>query len=338
MAAAEVVTAGEAMLLLVADPGVPLASAHGFRAAAAGAETNVAVGLARLGHRVEWLGRLGDDPAGQAVLRRLRADGVGTTRVRLDPDAPTGLLLRDSHPARAIEVQYARAGSAASRLRPEELDPDLLSDVRLLHVTGITAMLSASCRASVTRLLELARAAGTAVSLDPNLRRQLGTPQRWRAVVGPLLPQADLVFAGADELAVLTGRPAAEAATDLVSAGVGTVVVKGADKSATAHTGAGTAVQPAFDVPAVDPVGAGDAFAAGYLSAWLRGLPTARALAEGAAAAALAVQCVTDTDGLPDRMGLDRMLAAHGTGARLSGTTRAASTDTGAATVDTVHR
>ncbi|CAL9346816.1 2-dehydro-3-deoxygluconokinase [Streptomyces sp. enrichment culture] len=312
--APEVVTCGEAMLLMVAEPGVPLDRAVAFRRSVAGAESNVAAGLARLGHRARWIGRVGDDPAGRAVLSQLRADGIDVAYADVDAQAPTGLLLRDSHPARAIDVQYYRAGSAASRLTPGALRPEMVQGARLVHLTGITPMLSQDAHLATVRLMELAREAGAAVSFDPNVRLRLAPPDRWRAVVAPLLHRADLVLAGADELDLLDGDGGPGGAVErLLASGVTGVVVKHRDKSASYTTAARTwGPQPAHPVPLVDPVGAGDAFAAGFLSGWLRDVPYDRALAEAAAVAALAVQCVSDVDGLPDRAGLARALAGFG--------------------------
>ncbi|NGN69329.1 sugar kinase [Streptomyces sp. A7024] len=309
--APEAVTCGEAMLLMLAEPGVPLERAVAFRRSVAGAESNVAAGLARLGHHARWLGRLGADPAGEAVLRELRADGVDVAYVDRDAEAPTGLLLRDSHPARAIDVQYYRAGSAASRLAPEHIRAEALEGARLLHISGITPMLSPSAAEATAKLIELARAGGTTVSFDPNVRRKLAAPAAWAATVGPLLAEADLILAGEDELELLTGSDADEAAAELLRGRAHTVVLKRTDHSATALTAdGGSYQQPHFSVPLADPVGAGDAFAAGYLSAWLRGLPAQRALAEAACVAALVVQAATDTDGLPSAAARDRALAA----------------------------
>src|SRR4051794_12898586 len=122
----EAITCGEAMLLMLAEPGMPLDHAVSFRRSVAGAESNVAQGLARLGHWARWIGRVGDDPVGEAVLRALRADGVDVSGAEMDPRAPTGLLLRDSHAQRAIDVQYYRSGSAASLLAPDQIRVEML--------------------------------------------------------------------------------------------------------------------------------------------------------------------------------------------------------------------
>ncbi|MEU6082734.1 sugar kinase [Streptomyces sp. NPDC047108] len=299
------------MLLLLAEPGIPLDRAVHFRRSVAGAESNVAAGLARLGHPTRWIGRVGADPAGEAVLRELRADGVDVTFAEVDEHAPTGLLLRDSHPARAIDVQYYRAGSAASRMAPEHLRREALEGAGLVHLSGITPMLSPTAAEATVRLIELARAAGVTVSFDPNVRRKLGGPEQWAGTVGPLLREADVVLAGEEELELLTARPADEAAAELLDAGrARTIVIKRTDHSATAVTGGARWTQRPFEVPLADPVGAGDAFAAGYLSGRLRGLSEPEALAEGACVAALVVQAPADTDGLPTAAARDRALAA----------------------------
>lgn len=307
----EAVTCGEAMLLMLAEPGMPLDRAATFRPSVAGAESNVAQGLARLGHWARWIGRVGDDASGEAVMSRLRADGVDVSCAEMDPSAPTGLLLRDSHSRRPIDVQYHRAGSAASYLSPAQITPEALLGARVVHVSGITPMLSESAAHATRALIEGARKTGAAVCFDPNVRRKLGTEHEWMRVVGPLLREADMVLAGADELELLLGGGAEESAKALLSLGrTDTVVVKRNDHTAVAITKDGQWTQAPFDVPVTDPVGAGDAFTAGWLSAWLRGLGPERSLAEAACVAALAVQTPSDTDGLPTAAGRDRALAA----------------------------
>jgi 2-dehydro-3-deoxygluconokinase len=298
----DVLTAGEAMLLLLAEPGQRLAHATALHVSVAGAEANVSIALTRLGHRVRWLGRVGADPPGERVLRTLRAEGVDSSRVAVDPSAPTGLLLRDSHRDRVIDVRYYRTGSAATRWAAADVHASLLVGVRAVHVTGVTAMLSQSCHAAVTRLLDLAHEANAHISIDPNVRHRLAPPDQWAQRVGPLLARADLVFAGTDELALVLGPAAPQR---LLDAGVSTVVVKQPDKTVTAHSPDGQWTEPPQPVSAVDPVGAGDAFAAGYLSAWLDGLAMPQRLHRAAVVASFAVQRAGDIEGLPTRVDLD---------------------------------
>ncbi|GLZ31712.1 sugar kinase [Lentzea sp. NBRC 105346] len=284
---------GEAMRLLVAEPGVSLRRARTFRACVAGAESNVAVGLARLGHRVRFLSRVGGDPTGAAVLATLKAEDVDVSAVDTDSGGYTGILLRDSHPSRAIEVQYHRAGSAAAGLTARYVREQGLDGARLVHVSGITPMLSDDARAATAELLAMARAEGATISFDPNVRRRLAAPECWRETLAPLIVQADLVFAGADELRIM-----GMSAHDLKAQAV---VVKHRDHSCQIVTPAGTWHLPSAATTVVDPVGAGDALVSGYLSAWLRGAGPESALRRGLASAASVVACVTDIEGLPDQ-------------------------------------
>jgi len=295
----DVVTFGEAMALMLAEPGVPLRRAHTFRRQVAGAESNVAIGLARLGHRVGWFGRVGADAFGDAVLGALRAEGVDVSRAVVDPEAPTGLLARDCSAARPTEVAYYRRGSAGSRLRPSDVDTGYLGTARWLHVTGITPVLSDGAAAATEAAVRAAHAAGVRVCLDPNIRRRLADPARAAALLRPLLGYADLVVAAEDEADLLG---------DL---GPGLVVIKRGSHGARA----GDIEVPAIRVPEVDTVGAGDAFAAGLLSALLRAAPLDVALREASAVAALCVAAPGDTDGLPTAAERDAYLAG---GARVT--------------------
>lgn len=312
--AVDVVTFGEAMVLLLAEPGVPLRAAGSFRRSVAGAEANVAIGLARLGHRVAWFGRVGDDAFGEVVLRTLRAEGVDTAGARVEPGeggAVTGLLLRDCHADRGIDVVYHRAGSAGSRLGPGDVDAALVGGARLLHVTGITPVLSDSARAATHAAIHAARAGGTAVSFDPNLRGKLCPPERAAEILRPLAARADIVLTGEDEAAVLSGRADPRAATEwFLEQGAALVATKAGASGARVTDGTGTWERAAAPVHAVDPVGAGDAFGAGFLSAWLRGLAAARCLEEGVAVAGLVVTVPGDTDGLPSPSERDAAVAA----------------------------
>src|ERR671920_1390575 len=139
-----VVTAGETMVLVVPSAPGRLRHASGVTLSIGGAESNVAIGLSRLGVQAGWVSALGDDELGELVLHRIRAEGVDTSAVRRVPDRPTGLYLREEV-AGALRVHYYRRGSAASTLAPGAFDPSALEGVAFLHLTGITGALSAEC-------------------------------------------------------------------------------------------------------------------------------------------------------------------------------------------------
>jgi 2-dehydro-3-deoxygluconokinase len=309
--APEAVTLGEAMVLLLGEPGMPLAAAGSYRRSVAGAESNVAIGLARLGHRVGWVGRVGNDTFGQVVLRRLRAEGVDVRGVRLDP-AATGVLIRDCVGDRPVEVLYHRRESAGAQLTAADIDPAYVGAARVVHLSGVTALLGAGPRAAAARAIDVARDAGTRVCFDANIRRRLAAPGRAQELIAPLAARADIVLATEDEAGVLSGRAGDDAAADwFLERGARLVVIKRGERGSWATDGTRRWEQPAWPATTIDPVGAGDAFAAGLLSAWLRDRAPQLALAEAAAVAALCVGVPTDVDGLPGAAERDARMAGE---------------------------
>jgi 2-dehydro-3-deoxygluconokinase len=270
-----------------------------------GAETNVAIGLARLGHRAGWVGRVGDDEFGSFVRRTLGGEGVIAEAI-VDHERPTGVMFLERRVADVSRVAYYRAGSAASALTAADLLPALRAATpRILHVTGITPALSDSAAAATIAAVREARDSGVLVSFDVNFRSKLWAAEEARPVLTELAGLAEVVFASDDELALVTdsrhGSDEAAAVGELVARGVDQVVLKRGAAGATAwFAGAPTSV-PARPVPVVDTVGAGDAFTAGYLSALLDGLPVPERLHRGAVLGAFAVSAPGDWESLPTR-------------------------------------
>ncbi|WP_229401424.1 sugar kinase [Micromonospora okii] len=302
----EAVTVGETMAVLSPADAVPLERAERVRLGVGGAESNVAVGLAGLGHRVAWVSRVGDDPFGRRVTREIAAAGVDVGSVAVDPNAPTGVYFKD--PA-AAGVHYYRAGSAASRLGPGALDDPRLAGARLLHLSGVTPALSESCRALVEHAVGDRPLPDALVSFDVNHRPALWPAGRAADVLRALADRADVVLVGLDEAQRLWGV-ADPADLRRLLPGPRTVVVKDGDVGATALPRTGPTVYvPALRAPVVEPVGAGDAFAAGYLSAVLRGLDQAAALRCGHLVAVRALAVPGDCAPPPDRRSLDEAVA-----------------------------
>jgi 2-dehydro-3-deoxygluconokinase len=315
----QVVTLGECLASMVATTLGPLAEATTFERHVAGAEANVAVGLARLGHTVAYVGRVGADGFGTAIVRRLRGEGVDVTHVATDPDARTGVMIRERRTVGSAEVIYHRAGSAAARIAPDDIDRaadgGVFEGARWLHLTGITPALSDSARAATVRARDVARDAGLTVSLDINLRRRLWSDEIAGPTLRDLTAGVDVVLGSPDELAVIAdSEPAtdpAELAAAVATLGPATVVAKlGPDGALGLESGATPVHVPALAVGAVvDPVGAGDAFCAGFIAGRLDGVGHETALRMGNACGALAVAAVGDQAGLPDRAELGRLLA-----------------------------
>jgi 2-dehydro-3-deoxygluconokinase len=262
-----------------------------------GAESNLAIALSRLGVSAGWVSLLGDDEPGQLVLDRIRGEGVDTSRVQRVRDLPTGLYLRERVGPDA-RVYYYRRGSAASTMAPETFDADYLEDAEFLHLTGITPALSEECRVFT---LWAARESGTRVSFDVNYRSRLWSPEEARAFVEEILPSVGILFVGDDEARALWGRDDEGLVRELAAAGPREVVLKRGKEGSLALVEGRVITQPAFRVEEVDPVGAGDAFDAGYLAGHLWGLPPEERLRAANAMGALSVATLGDYEGLPDK-------------------------------------
>ena len=299
----DVVTFGETMAAL--RSGGPLRLGGNMSLSVAGAESNVAIGLARLGHRTAWIGRVGDDEFGALILRTLRAENVDVTGALVDTSRPTGLIVFEQRLSDVTRVLYYRTGSAGSALDTADVSA---AAGPVLHLTGITPALGATAAQAALAGARRAREAGAIVSLDVNYRARLWSAAQARAGLRPLAALASLIFASEAELAVLAGDPARgpdAAAGKLLGQGVQAVVVKRGARGATSYTADGARSVPARTVRAVDVIGAGDAFVSGYLSGVLDGLDEVGRLRRGTDVSAFAVSCAGDWEGLPTRAELD---------------------------------
>jgi 2-dehydro-3-deoxygluconokinase len=302
-----VITAGETMALVVPPSPGRLRHATSLSLSIGGAESNVAIGLARLGVPASWISVLGDDELGELVLHRLRAEGVDTRAVKRIPDRPTGLYLREDVAGR-LRVYYYRNGSAAATLSPQAFEDSILQGASFLHLTGITGALSPQCADFLHWAASSAREAGVRVSYDVNYRSRLWEPSAARAATEALLPLVDLLFVGDEELDALWGWERDVALERLSQAGPDEVIVKLGARGCTALINGELLTSAGFPARQLDPIGAGDAFAAGYLAASLWGWAPDKRLRTANAMGAFCVQNLGDYEGLPSRRELDAFL------------------------------
>ena len=295
----DVITVGETMVLGVPPRPGRLRHAGGLELKIGGAESNLAVALSRLGLSAGWAGYLGDDEPGQLVLDRIRAEGVDTSRVRRIKEHPTGLYLREQVGA-DVRVYYYRQGSAASTMQRDAFDAVYLSGAKFVHLTGITPALSEDCRAFVLWAAREARASGARVSFDVNYRSKLWGTDEAREFVEEILPKVYLLLAGDEETRALWGRDDEGFVRELARRGPEEVVLKRGGAGSLALVEDEGLEHPAFTVSEVDPVGAGDAFAAGYLAGHLWGMTADKRLRVANAMGALSVATLGDYEGLPD--------------------------------------
>jgi 2-dehydro-3-deoxygluconokinase len=281
---------GETMAMVSPVIAAPVADAEDFLVDAGGAESNVAAHVAALGHRAVWFSRLGADALGRRIARQLSARGVDVSRVVYDGTRRTGLYVKDP----GNGVLYYRDGSAASALC--ELDADAVSfeGVDLLHVSGITAAISPTAAAFLERVIARAHEHGVRVSFDVNHRAPLWDAATAAPALLELARSADIVLVGRDEAETLWGTVDAADVRALLPE-VGELVVKDGSVGATVYTGADEVFEPALVVEVVEAVGAGDAFAGGYLAGRLSDHSLADRLRAGHARAARTLQTTADS-------------------------------------------
>lgn len=297
-----VLTCGEALVLLQPVERGRLISVHQFQTRVAGAELNFSIGLARLGIPVGFLGAVGADPFGDLVVRTLAGEGVDTTGVERLPH-PTGIFFKEWFGIGPDpNVYYYRHQSAGSLWDPNvEASEALLEEANWFHTSGITFMIGPKSRHSAEALVMACHARGISVSLDLNLRRKLGAPEAWRAVLEPLLSACDVIFASQEELRAVLGTDDPRILVDrgLISEHQALVVKTGQD-GAWAFVSDKRFSAPSFPVDTiVDRVGAGDGFAAGVIAARLKGWPWERALSLGNLIGAFAIAHPGDYEGYP---------------------------------------
>lgn len=270
----DVVTLGETMVLFQPSSQGKITDSQYFLKSIGGAESNVALALARLNHPVRWISKLGNDPFGKLILRTLQAENVNVEHVITDSENPTAVFFKEARPLRDPAVYYYRKHSAASHLSIDDFDDQWLLGARHLHMTGITPALSHDTFLLTEAIMKRARELGLTVSFDPNIRFKLWSKEEAKEKLLRLLPYSTIFMPGEDELAFL--YPEVESTEDAIKQihelGVDLIVIKKGEQGSYASLKGKTIVKPAFKIEhVIDSVGAGDAFCAGLLHELLKG-------------------------------------------------------------------
>lgn len=269
MAVSEIICLGETMVLVTPVAPTSLESSELFRLEAGGAETNVAIQLQQLGHSTAWVSRVGMDPLGDRLLATVSGHGVNVSGVQRDGSAPTGVYFKDPG-NESTKVYYYRKGSAASRMSPDIVKGLPLDSTKLMHVSGITAGLSQSCSKMMDTLTATVAKSETLLSFDVNYRPGVWEAKSAAPVLQRLAARADIVFVGRDEAELLWGVTTNDEIRALLPE-PDRLLIKDGPIGVTECTAENTIFVPAFKAEVIEVVGAGDAFAAGYLSALLLG-------------------------------------------------------------------
>lgn len=307
---AELLTIGETMATFTPGYPGPLRYADNFHMRIAGAESNTAIGAAKLGIKTEWYSRLGDDEFGRFVCNRIRSEGVRCDHVVFDEKYCTGIMFKEQS-AGETRVTYYRKDSAASGMSQVDLKPEFFSGTKIIHMTGITPVLSSSCREMTEEAFALAKKKGIDVSFDPNIRQKLWKEDEHKQLLKELALDSDILLMGKDEGKLLFGTEEADHLCDIV-------FTKGRAKYLAVKNGeAGAVVSdrehiikiPPFPCRCLDPVGAGDGFNAGFLAGILSGKSLKKCGQMAGICGALATQCTGDVEGYPDKKQMEQILS-----------------------------
>ena len=280
-----------------------------FRKNLAGAESNTAIGLAKLGKKVSWISKLGEDEFGAYILRELRAENVDVSHVTSSASHPTGIMFKQQVSQEATSVFYYRAGSAASTLTSADLPLEEIRKAKILYLTGITPALSSNCRALIFELIDFAKKEELLIAFDPNIRLKLWSKDEAKICLNQIMAKSDLVFIGDEEAKLLlgTGEPQ-EIAQLLFERGVKKVAIKLGGKGAFVADETGGHFVHALKTTVVDSIGAGDAFNAGFIYGLLEGVGLEECGRIGSILGAKAVSVKGDVEGLPELKQLQNIL------------------------------
>jgi 2-dehydro-3-deoxygluconokinase len=305
----ELVTIGETMVVLEAAEEGRLRYIPRFNKKLGGAESNVAIGVTRLGHSAGWISKVGDDEFGKYLVSSIYGEGVDTSRVKYNQEYPTGLYIKERLNHEKTQVYYYRSNSAASQLTKEDIDWNYLKEAKMIHISGITPFLSDSCLEVTQAVIAFVKENNIFLSFDPNLRFKLmAKKDNAKEILLQLAKQSDLFMPGLDEAEYLIGsRNYEEIAEYFLNEGVSKIVIKNGAKETYYASKCGEAgAVPSFKVEhVVDPVGAGDGFAAGLLTGLLENKSLKESVEMGAKVGAMVITMRGDIEGLPERKELE---------------------------------
>jgi len=305
----DLVTIGEASAVFAAKKIGRMRYSSEFELKPGGAEATVAVGVVRLGHSAGWVSKLGDDELGHYILSLVKGEGVDVSQVSLSKEFQTAVFLRERLPKGAARHFYYRKDSAFSNLHPEELDEEYVKSARIIHLSGITPAVSPNCKQVVLRMIEIARLNKIPIVFDPNMRKKLWPAEEARAFFEQIYPQVDYVLPGIEDIEGLygSGKQDLEVVDMLLDLGCRRVVLKcGAHGAIVGEPGK----EPQWiehepiEAPE-DLMGAGDAFAAGFIAGVLEGLDLAASCRQGNEVARMAIQLPGNIEAMPTRFELE---------------------------------
>ncbi len=302
----DIITIGETMVSFVPNTRGALRYCSDYKLQFAGAESNVAIGASKLGVSSGWISRLGEDEFGHFILNQIRAEGVDTKAVCFDTKAPTGIMFKELSVGET-SVTYYRENSAMSKMTPKDLLPEYFRNAKILHLTGITPILSPACKETILKSIALAKEYGVKISFDPNVRKKLWRETDFSLLLREIALEADIVMLGCDEGNVLFGTANPEEIIRVLTQQGNAMAVAVKAGASGAWVGDKENVQhiPPYPCHCIEPIGAGDGFNAAFLSGRVKGYDLIHCAKMGAIAGALATQVTSDVQGYPTKIQME---------------------------------
>ena len=305
----DVMTIGECMVVFAPTEKVTIKYAHTMGKRVAGAESNTAIGLTKLGKKAGWFSRIGDDSFGEYIVHELGGHGVDTSSVIVCESLPTGIMFKEPTIDQQTSVYYYRKGSAASAMSKSDLPFEQIKNTKILLISGVTPALSDSCCETIFEAVNFAKQNNITVCFDPNVRLKLWGEAKAKEVLNKILALSDIVLLGDDEAQILLGTKQPEIIiSKLKELGVSKIAVKLSENGAVVADEFETHRIPVVTATVVDTIGAGDAFNAGFLYGILENKSIKESGEIAAIMGACAVSTMGDIEGLPSKKQLDVVL------------------------------
>lgn len=297
----DVITIGDAMIAMCPREKGPIIFSDNFKRKVGGAELNVAIGCARLGLKVGFISRLGNDDFGKYILKTIRGEAIDISEVKLVDGYQTSVYFREILSDGSSRSFYYRENSPTSIMKCEELNEEYFRETKILHITGVFPSISKNNQEIILEAIKLAKKNNLIISFDPNIRLKMWTKEEANSYIEKILPYVDIILVGDEEIEILLGDTSIENAIKTFrSYGIGKVVVKKGAKGAVGSDGNSIYEVEAIKPKAlVDTVGAGDGFASGFLTALCKDKSFEECVEFGNAVGSLVVGVEGDNEGLP---------------------------------------
>lgn len=297
----DVITIGDAMIAMCPREKGPIIFSDTFKRKVGGAELNVAIGCARLGLKAGFISRLGNDDFGKYIIKTARGEDIDISEVKLVDGYQTSVYFREVLSDGSSRSFYYRENSPTSTMKCEDLNEEYFREAKILHITGVFPSITKNNQEIILGAIKLAKKNNLTISFDPNIRLKMWTKEEAKSYIENILPDVDILLIGDEEINILLGDVSIEDAIKIFHRyGIGKVIVKKGSKGAVGSDGRDIYEVDAIKPKAlVDTVGAGDGFAAGFLTALCNGENLKECVKFGNAVGSLVVGVEGDNEGLP---------------------------------------